>query len=106
MNRTVQLLATTLCLAITVQATATPAFAISLELARKCRAMALQAHPYKLPGEPGPGSAAAERGYYDECVANGGNMPENNSSATPGGKTGQSPTVPPQGNSQPPTPAK
>ena len=58
-----------------------PAQAISVELAKKCRAMALKAHPYKLPGVNGPGTAAAERDYFSKCVANGGNMPEQNSSS-------------------------
>ena len=54
---------------------ATPALAISVELAKKCRAMAIQAHPYKIPGIKGPGTAEAERSYYSDCLAKGGNMP-------------------------------
>lgn len=51
-----------------------PAAAITAELAKKCRALAIKAHPYKLPGQKGPGSAEAERAYFNECVAKGGNM--------------------------------
>lgn len=62
-----------------------PAAAITVELAKKCRAMMLKAHPYKLPGVQGPGTAAAERDYYNQCIARGGNMPDDSSS---GGKSG------------------
>lgn len=60
--------------------TVMPAAAISVELAKKCRAMALKAHPYKLPGQPGAGTAGAERDYFNECIANNGNMPSTPSS--------------------------
>jgi hypothetical protein len=66
-----------------------PASALSLELAKKCRAMALKAHPYKLPGEKGAGTAAAQRVYYNECVARGGDMPQGNSSQGSEGEMGQ-----------------
>jgi hypothetical protein len=55
--------------------TARPAPAISVELAKKCRAMALHVYPYKPVGTPGKGDAQAERDYYSKCVANGGKMP-------------------------------
>ena len=72
-----------------------PASAITLDLAKKCRALALKTHPYKLPGEKGPGSAAAERDFYSECVAKGGNMSDQNSN---GGQStsDQGPTSPPE----------
>jgi hypothetical protein len=74
MRKSVRVAAIAICAAVGVGAERAPA--ISLELAKKCRAMALQAHPYRLPGEKGPGSATAERDYYNKCVASGGNMPE------------------------------
>jgi hypothetical protein len=64
---------------INLSAAVPPASALSLELAKKCRALALNAHPYKLPGVKGPGTAASERDYYNECVARGGSMPQGNS---------------------------
>lgn len=74
--------------AVVMSAAVEPAAAISVELAKKCRDLALKAHPYKQPGEPGPGSAQAQRDYFNECVARGGNMP-----SEPSG-TGQSGAVP------------
>jgi hypothetical protein len=67
--------------------------AITAELAKKCRAMALKAHPYQMVGEKGHGSAAAERDYFNQCVARGGNMPDESKS---GGQSGgaQAPTPP------------
>lgn len=69
-----------------------PAGAITAELAKKCRAMAIKAHPYKMPGVQGAGTAAAERDYYSQCIARGGNMPQENSS---GGKGSTEPPAPP-----------
>ena len=44
---------------------------ISAELAKKCRALAIKAHP-----KPASGSYAQEqRDYYQDCIAKGGNMP-------------------------------
>jgi hypothetical protein len=83
-----------LSLAALMCAAVNPADAISLELAQKCRALALKAHPYKQPGEPGPGSAAAERGYYNECVTKGGNMPNEKPNGGQAGSS-QSPISPP-----------
>lgn len=70
-----------------LQATERPAAAITVQLAKKCRAMALKAHPYKMPGEKGPGNATAQRDYFNDCVARGGNMPEQNSSDGQGGNS-------------------
>ncbi len=50
---------------------ASPASAISADLAKKCRAMAIKAHP--------PGSKAyaqAERDFFGKCVSNNGQMPD------------------------------
>lgn len=51
------------------------ASAITAELAKKCRDMALKVYPYKLVGQPGPGNAQAQRSYFSECVAKEGKMP-------------------------------
>ena len=50
------------------------AFAISLELARKCNALTAQAFPPRVIGNPAAGSTKGsgreERAYYRKCVAN------------------------------------
>jgi hypothetical protein len=56
-------------------AATSPANAISADLAKKCRDMAIKAHPYKLPGEKGPGTAGSQRTYFSDCISKGGNMP-------------------------------
>jgi hypothetical protein len=82
-----------------------PARAVTADLAKKCRELAIKAHPYKLPGVKGPGSAEPQRDYFNTCVAKGGNMPpeppstgQGESTAPPAG----SPTTssPPAGPSQ------
>ena len=77
-----------------VSAGAQPAAAISAELAKKCLALAYKAHPYKRPGEPGPGSAKAEHDYFSACVAQGGNVPSEPSD-TNQSKTAPAPAPPP-----------
>jgi hypothetical protein len=49
---------------------------VSAELAKKCREMAVKAHPPQ-PAGTSP-YAAAQRDYFRECVAKGGNMEEKN----------------------------
>lgn len=53
---------------------ASPAAAISADLAKKCREMAIKAHP----PEPAGTTAYAqlERDFFRECVANNGEMPD------------------------------
>lgn len=46
---------------------------ISAELAKKCRALAIKAHPTQPPGSR-YGSAEAQREYYQRCIAKGGNV--------------------------------
>jgi hypothetical protein len=48
---------------------------VSAELAKKCREMAVKAHPPQ-PAGTSP-YAAAQRDYFRECVAKGGNMEKN-----------------------------
>ena len=53
---------------------AQPAQQVSAELAKKCREIAVKAHPTQLAGTSP--YAAAQREYFRECVAKGGNMEE------------------------------
>ena len=47
---------------------------ISAELAKKCRALAIKAHPTE---RAGTGAyAQAQRDYFQDCIAKGGNMPD------------------------------
>lgn len=53
-----------------------PAAAISADLAKKCRDMAIYAHPPPIP----PGNKAyaqAEREFFSECISRNGQMPDN-----------------------------
>ena len=45
----------------------------SAELAKRCRALAIKAHPTQPAGSK-RGSEQAQRDYFRECVAKGGNM--------------------------------
>ena len=60
-----------------------PASAITVEVAKKCRALADKAYPPVLPGMK-KGNAANERAYFSECVSKGGDMPEPAPAAQPG----------------------
>src|ERR1700722_5412538 len=59
-----------------------PAMAISVEVAKKCRDMAIRAHPYTLPGFKS-GNAEVERSYFKDCVAKGGNMSAEHQTSDP-----------------------
>jgi hypothetical protein len=48
-----------------------PALAITAELARKCRDLAVKAQPYRRAGSA-QGTAQAEREYYRQCIAKEG----------------------------------
>jgi hypothetical protein len=50
-----------------------PSKPISAELARKCRALAIQAHPTQQPGSR-YGSGQAQREYFQQCVAKDGKV--------------------------------
>jgi hypothetical protein len=52
---------------------ASPAFAISADLANKCREMAIKAHPPPVP-PGGKAYAQAERDFFNECIAKNGQM--------------------------------
>jgi len=47
------------------------ACAISADIAKKCRELAIESHPPAMAGSS-KGSAQAERDYFRQCVANGG----------------------------------
>jgi hypothetical protein len=47
---------------------------ISTELANKCRALAIKAHPTERAGTRA--YAQAQRDYFQDCIAKGGNMPD------------------------------
>jgi hypothetical protein len=49
-------------------------FAITAELAKKCRLMAIQAHPTQLPGKKDTGVVAAQRNYFSDCISHEGKM--------------------------------
>jgi hypothetical protein len=59
---------------VVAAAVATPAAAISADLAIKCRNLAVKAHPPKPVGSK-KGNAVAERKYYRSCIANNGEGP-------------------------------
>lgn len=48
--------------------------AIGADLAKKCRAMAIQAHPTPKPGTKATGAEKAQRDYFSLCVSKGGVM--------------------------------
>jgi hypothetical protein len=54
------------------------ASAVSVEVAKKCNALAAKAFPPRVTGNPAAGSAEgngrAKQDYFNKCVANGGNM--------------------------------
>jgi hypothetical protein len=52
----------------------TASLAITAELAKKCRLMAIQAHPTQLAGKKNTGVEAAQRNYFSDCVAHEGKM--------------------------------
>jgi hypothetical protein len=64
------------CLAVGTSASS--AFAVTAEVAKRCEALTTKAYPPLVPGNPAAGSVkgtgAAERKYYSNCVAHGGNM--------------------------------
>jgi hypothetical protein len=59
---------------------AASANAISLELAKKCNALTAEAYPPRVIGNPAAGSIMGTgleiRAYYNKCVINGGEMPD------------------------------
>ena len=62
--------------------TPTASLAITAELAKKCRLMAIQAHPTQLAGKKNTGVEAAQRDYFTDCVAHEGKMDAKDSTET------------------------
>jgi hypothetical protein len=63
------------------------ASAVTAEVAKKCEALTAKAYPPREPGNPAAGSAKgtapAERSYYSNCVAHGGNIHAGGDSGAP-----------------------
>lgn len=70
-----QLGALVLIIACVLPASMKPAPALPVELAKKCRSLALKAQPPRRAGTA-QGTARAQRDYYRECIAKDGNMQE------------------------------
>lgn len=79
------IIAGVICIAILVPHSAS---AISAELAKKCRALALKAYPVQPTGSKS-GNAGEMRGYYANCLNHNGNVTE---TAPSGGSSAQAPT--------------
>lgn len=56
-----------------LQVASGPASAITAELAKKCRELAIKAQPYRRAGTA-QGTAQAERDYYRDCIAKEGKI--------------------------------
>jgi hypothetical protein len=63
----------TLIIACALPASMKPAPALTAEVAKKCRSLALKAQPYRRAGTA-QGTAEAQRDYYRECIAKEGKM--------------------------------
>ena len=64
-------------------ATIEPAAAITIELANKCREMAINSHPPPVP-VGNKAYAAAERSFFQECVKRNGDMKDDGSPSNKG----------------------
>ena len=69
-KQSIGLAALAACALVSMQ---TPASALTAELAKKCRALAVKAHPTTVPGKK-TGSEQAQRDYFRDCVAKDGNV--------------------------------
>ena len=72
--------------------TPTASLAITAELAKKCRLMAIQAHPTQLAGKKNTGVEAAQRSYFSDCVAHDGKMDTKDSDQKTTPRTDSDPT--------------
>ena len=59
--------------ACALQVASGPAPAITAEIAKKCRDLAIKVQPYRRAGTA-QGTAQAERDYYRDCIAKEGKM--------------------------------
>lgn len=60
----------------------TPASAITVEIATKCRELSIKAYPPQRAGSKS-GNAGEARKYYNACVANGGSPPDDTKNPPP-----------------------
>jgi hypothetical protein len=51
-----------------------PSSAITADLAKKCRALAIKAHPSPTPGSKATGVEKAQREYFKACIDKGGKV--------------------------------
>lgn len=62
---------------------ASPASAVSAEVARKCGALMTKQFPPREPGNPAAGSAKGtgrdQQSFFNKCIANGGHVDNSNS---------------------------
>jgi hypothetical protein len=65
--------------------TADGAFAITAEVAKKCQMLMAHAYPPRVPGNPAAGSdkgsGADQQKYYQNCIANNGDVGGDSSNA-------------------------
>lgn len=63
------------------------AFAVTVEVAKKCQALSAKAFPPRVPGNPAAGfargTAQEASQFFKKCVANGGNMGRTDNEQTP-----------------------
>lgn len=66
-------------LALFLVVNSSPAFAITVEVAKKCEILLNRAFPPRVPGNPAAGSAKGSgrdaQAYFKRCVASGGKPP-------------------------------
>jgi hypothetical protein len=74
-----------------IAAASHPAFAISADLAKRCRDMAIKAHPFNVAGSK-TGTATAQRSYFNDCIAKDGNMPDSQEDSGANGNLQAAPT--------------
>jgi hypothetical protein len=63
----------TIATALVVASVASPAFAVDVQLAKKCRDLAIKAHPPAVAGSK-TGTAQAERDFYRTCIDHNGKV--------------------------------
>ena len=63
---------------ITLGSASNRAIAVTVEVAKKCKALTDTAYPPRQPGNPAAGSAKgtgrSQQEYFNKCLANGGKM--------------------------------
>ena len=64
------------------------AFAITAEVAKKCRALAIKAHPTARAGTKG-GIEEAQRSFFKDCIAKDGNVDDAPGEKAKSGSTGE-----------------